>query len=465
MDSTTPEQASEDNLNREELIAELNDYETELKSGDINEKHYLSSKINICNSLIQNVDEYIERKAGKKGNVDLEYIRQIIIENGSISEEFLVKRMNECEYMLASAEVKDSPKLIDDNHESNARDSLKSVNYCGNKSENTTMIDKFKTWIEIAKTREASEKQSISQVRTVISKRLRIHEIAKNNYSIEVPKSETKYEYNLEAINQYNDLFDNFVEDIDEKTEIVGELINSCIYVDDIVWITPGNNYSKEPINKVMSFTLASFHKNNPGWKKTTVFIQRCYANCIMQLKIFDEQLKNSIDIDGYNLCERIIKALKNMAMQILYAKNEYWSYNKSFYERVLNSIKAVKVGVDYILDLRAVDISCNARIAMLKSEEFPYKLSYREIIYDYHCEFNSFDSYDNSYRVNDDIEISSNLIKKCADGINNNKTHIMKAIAHIETLKCDMKNIHKSVNDYFMLHLSKNFLEHLFFY
>jgi hypothetical protein len=91
MDSTTPEQASEDNLNREELIAELNDYETELKSGDINEKHYLSSKINICNSLIQNVDEYIERKAGKKGNVDLEYIRQTIIENGSISEEFLVK--------------------------------------------------------------------------------------------------------------------------------------------------------------------------------------------------------------------------------------------------------------------------------------------------------------------------------------------------------------------------------------
>jgi hypothetical protein len=39
-----------------------------------------------------------------------------------------------------------------------------------------------------------------------------------------------------------------FVEDIDEKTEIVEELINSCIYVDDIVWITPGNNYSKEPL-------------------------------------------------------------------------------------------------------------------------------------------------------------------------------------------------------------------------
>jgi hypothetical protein len=112
--------------------------------------------------------------------------------------------------MLASAEVKDSPKSIDDNHESKAKDSLKSVNYYGNKSENTIMINKFKTWIEIAKTREASEKQSISQVRTVISKRLRIHEIAKNNYSIEVPKSETKYEYNLEAINQYNDLFDNF---------------------------------------------------------------------------------------------------------------------------------------------------------------------------------------------------------------------------------------------------------------
>jgi hypothetical protein len=343
-------------------------------------------------------------------NLNREDLIETIIPNAFITEKFLVRKMNEYNIdMLNFANEKD-------------------------KLEISIVIDKFKSWIEIVKNSEKIKNQSTSYIERLISNRLRIDEIASREYIPRPFKSKEVLEYNLEALEQHKELFDAFVKREDNRIKLTNKYVDACISSNDVAWIYPKYNqsyddygYPGSTIHNVIISTLKRFLTNNSSYNKSVNIIDKYNNRCIEQIKLFDEQPKNILDIDRYYMFEKIVKELKNIAAIVSYAGNDY-RYNTALFHRyVLKNIESTKVGIEYILTLEEVVISCSARLILLE-RELPENTT------------------------NSDLSNSKRYVNECDRCINAYTNNVIKAIEHVESLKCDMIYMHNMNNDYIAL-------------
>jgi hypothetical protein len=134
--------------------------------------------------------------------------------------------------------------------------------------------------------------------------------------------------------------------------------------------IIPKNvEYPRHDMDEFMASSFEDFLSKTPEYITIDYDINKCHTNCIEQTKLFKNQYRIPIDVDGYNTYKKIVKDLNNMAKEAKHAENDYRYNTRLFYDYVLGNFNCVKSCIDYIIDLKGVEISCSVRLALLEKE------------------------------------------------------------------------------------------------
>jgi hypothetical protein len=417
LSSASSEESSITPFTREELVEHLNRCEKDLKSTKESDKSSIMIMMKGFRSMIKEIDRANEEKARmrdeeeKARKASPEYFERSLIENGSIAEEFLTKKLAKCEKNLEFATENDKHVVLN-------------------------LINKFKTYVELAK---KVKRQSTSAIGNSLMNKLRINEIVQSNEAPStVLKSEEELKWDWETLNKFNEIFGELSKDEDAQIKVINELLNACKYIDDINWITPEGDYPRDEMNMVMASSSEQFLRNHPNLDSSADIINRNHRNCLEQIKVFDNYFNSKLDVETYGICDSIINDLKNLAVEVVKAENNHRSIIKEFYEYVLENIELVKIGADYIIDLTGVEASCIARISLLRKKETTYRRS------DNYQEDGGY-----SYHKSTDQVSSIAIRDDCANRIADNKPHVIKAIQHVESLKNDLRRMQKAAKGY----------------
>jgi hypothetical protein len=95
--------------------------------------------------------------------------------------------------------------------------------------------------------------------------------------------------------------------------------------------------------------------------------------------------------------------------------------YNKAYYKYVIDNMESVKNCIEFIISLQITEMSYIVKIALLDKEI---------------CK--SIDNIERSTKISE-ITASMDIVHKCVDIINAYTNHVMKAVASIESLKCEI--------------------------
>jgi hypothetical protein len=249
---------------------------------------------------------------------------------------------------------------------------------------------------------------------------LRIDGITSN--SAKVIKPEQELEYKFETLGQYDELFDKIYRYRDGKTEIINTLLDKQYRSsDDISWVRCDKVYPRDSIDDVMENNVWHFINDNPSWIESATNLNKCISSCHGQFELFNEKIKDS-SLDNYIICDKITKDLEYMIVDVIHAMDNYCSHTKLCYKYVLDSIKSVKDGADYIINLIEGNIACSIRSELLE-REVPRRI--------------------------EEIVKSLSLTNYCISRINNNKNHVTDAFQHLDHIKFEMRCIILTNNDF----------------
>jgi hypothetical protein len=242
----------------------------------------------------------------------------------------------------------------------------------------------------------------------------------------------------LETLDQHNKLFDSFIGREVDRSKLIENYVDACKLSNNVKWIYPRNNYEsdygypKNAITLVITSSLNSFATKNPSYNKSIDIINKCNARYIQlvelfdaRVELFDVQAENLLDIDGFYIFEKIIKELTDISAKVAYVVNDYRSNTVLFHEYVFKHIESTKIGIEYILNLEEVVVSCSARITLLK-RELPENTT------------------------TSDLSTSRRYVNECGRYINAYTNTIIKAIERTKSLKNDMIDMDK-INKYYI--------------